>query len=47
MAANAEGGVNFSAGKANVTLKRNARKTYKSIRATARQGNFRKDQTVS
>merc|ERR1712078_481362 len=45
VSANAEGGVNFSAGKANVTLKRNARKTYKSIRATSRQGNFRKDQT--
>merc|ERR1719337_548015 len=31
-------------GKNNVVLKRNARKTFKSIRNTTNQGNFRKDQ---
>lgn len=44
VAANSEGGVVFTAGKNNVVLKRNARKTFKSIRNTVNQGNFRKDQ---
>merc|ERR1711890_114978 len=44
VAANSEGGVAFSAGKNNVVLKRTARKTFKSIRNTVNQGNFRKDQ---
>merc|ERR1712117_320997 len=44
VAANAEGGVVFNAGKQNVVLKKNARKTFKSIRNTVNQGNFRKDQ---
>merc|ERR1712141_959479 len=44
VSANSEGGVAFSAGKNNVVLKRNARKTYKSIRNITNQGNFRKDQ---
>merc|ERR1712193_521417 len=45
VAANAEGGVNFSAGKLNTTMKKSSRKTFKSIRNVAKQGAFRKDQT--
>ncbi len=47
VAANAEGGVNFSAGKMSTTMKKSSRKTFKSIRNVAKQGAFRKDQTVS
>ena len=46
VAAGSEGGVAFKAGKNSVVLKRNARKTFKSIRNTTNQGNFRKDQKV-
>merc|ERR1711894_759715 len=37
VAANAEGGVNFSAGKLNTTMKKSSRKTFKSIRNVAKQ----------
>merc|ERR1711993_217663 len=41
---NSEGGVVFTAGKSSMVLKRNARKTFKSIRNTTNKGKLRKDQ---